>query len=56
MAWKSRYFRFAVYNGTPEKEIPLATFQQIKKTYPADLATDFKEGDLREMWHVVFNK
>ena len=35
-------------------DISPAALKEIKKRYPDDLATGFKEGDLRGIWHVVF--
>jgi hypothetical protein len=45
-----------VCHGSPGKEINNEVYKQIKNKYPDDLATGFKEGDLRGMWHVVFNE
>jgi len=32
------------------------TWEVIRQHYPADAAFDYKEGDLRGIWHVVFAK
>ncbi len=45
-----------VCHGSPGKELNNQVYEQIKNNYPDDLATGFKEGDLRGMWHVVFNE
>lgn len=42
-------------HGTPGKQIRNATFAKIQQLYPNDQAVDYKEGDLRGAWHVIFN-
>jgi Protein of unknown function (DUF3365) len=41
-------------HGAPGKEIAAATVSKIQELYPDDSAVDFKEGDLRGVWHIVF--
>lgn len=41
-------------HGTPVSEIPDTLYNHIKELYPDDLATNFKEGDLRGMWSIRF--
>ncbi len=41
-------------HGAPGKEIAAATVTKIQELYPEDRAVDFKEGDLRGVWHIVF--
>lgn len=41
-------------HGAPEKDIQLPTMNAINQKYPADIAVNFKEGDLRGAWHVTF--
>jgi hypothetical protein len=41
-------------HGDPSSDIPPLVLDEIKKRYPADQATGFKEGDLRGAWHVRF--
>lgn len=41
-------------HGTPGKEISEATLSRIQQFYPADMAVNFKEGDLRGAWHIIF--
>jgi len=43
-------------HGTPKKEIPENLLAVIDSLYPADKATEYKIGDLRGMWHVVFKQ
>jgi hypothetical protein len=43
-------------HGAPNKEIQPATLARIQQLYPADQAVNFKEGDLRGMWHVIFSQ
>jgi hypothetical protein len=45
-----------VCHGSPGNEINTEVYEQIQYSYPNDLAIGFKEGDLRGMWHVVFNE
>jgi hypothetical protein len=41
-------------HGSKSGQIPPAAWQSIQQKYPVDMAYDYKEGDLRGMWHVVF--
>lgn len=41
-------------HGAPGKEIAVTTVTKIQELYPDDGAVDFKEGDLRGVWHIVF--
>ena len=41
-------------HGAPGKQIQPATLARIQQLYPDDRAVDFKEGDLRGVWHIVF--
>jgi hypothetical protein len=41
-------------HGTPGAQIQASTLSQIQKFYPADQAVNFKEGDLRGLWHIIF--
>jgi len=41
-------------HGTPGKQIAAATISKIQEFYPEDRAVDFKEGDLRGVWHIIF--
>jgi hypothetical protein len=43
-------------HGTVGKEVTKQTDSIIKSYYPNDKATGFKEGDLRGIWSVTFNK
>ena len=43
-------------HGSKTDQIQPAVWQFIQQKYPADLAFNYKEGDLRGMWHVVFSK
>ncbi len=42
-------------HGAPGSQIQNATLVKIKQLYPEDQAVNFKEGDLRGVWHIVFN-
>jgi hypothetical protein len=42
-------------HGTPGKHIQDATLTRIQQLYPEDRAVNFKEGDLRGLWHIIFN-
>lgn len=42
-------------HGSPQKNIRPATLSAIRKNYPGDMAIDFREGDLRGSWHLVFS-
>jgi Protein of unknown function (DUF3365) len=41
-------------HGDPTKDIPVEVFKKIQALYSTDLALNFKEGDLRGMWHITF--
>lgn len=41
-------------HGDPVLDISSAAWKEIKKRYPDDLASGFKEGDLRGIWHITF--
>jgi len=43
-------------HGSIGKEVTTKTDSLIKSYYPNDKATGFKEGDLRGIWSVTFNK
>lgn len=43
-------------HGSRAENIQPAVWQSIQQKYPADLAYDYKEGDLRGMWHVTYSK
>lgn len=42
-------------HGKEGENIAPATLTILKKTYPDDRATGYKEGDLRGLWHITFN-
>ena len=42
-------------HGMPGKQIKRATLVKIQQLYPNDHAINFKEGDLRGVWHLIFN-
>lgn len=41
-------------HGTAGKELKAEIVETIKKKYPEDKATGYKEGDLRGMWKITF--
>jgi len=41
-------------HGSSGKEIDTKTLEIIRKNYPEDQATGYKEGDLRGMWKITF--
>lgn len=43
-------------HGEKGKNIAQATWDSIQKKYPADAAFNYKEGDLRGLWHITFTK
>jgi hypothetical protein len=43
-------------HGTSDKQIQPATLTRIQKLYPTDQAVNFREGDLRGVWHIIFAK
>lgn len=42
-------------HGTPGKQIQHATLTRIQQLYPDDQAVNFEEGDIRGVWHIIFN-
>jgi hypothetical protein len=42
-------------HGIAGKQIQNSTHALIKKLYPSDQAVDYTEGDLRGVWHIIFN-
>ena len=45
-----------ICHGTLDQELSRAADSIIKSHYPKDLATGFKEGDLRGIWSISFSK
>lgn len=43
-------------HGTVGQEVTIQTDSIIRSYYPDDNATGFKEGDLRGIWSITFNK
>jgi len=43
-------------HGITGSDIQPLVVEEIKRRYPADLATSFREGDLRGMWHIRFSR
>lgn len=43
-----------VCHGTSGQEMDTKTLKIIKQKYPDDLATGYKEGDLRGLWKITF--
>ncbi len=43
-------------HGTVGKEVTVQTDSIVKSYYPNDQANGFKEGDLRGIWSITFNK
>jgi hypothetical protein len=41
-------------HGSEEKDIDLTAIEIIRQKYPNDLATGYKEGDLRGLWKITF--
>jgi len=41
-------------HGQAGKEIDAKTMEIISQKYPDDLATGYKEGDLRGLWKITF--
>lgn len=41
-------------HGIAGSDIQAGAVEEIRKRYPADMATGFSEGDLRGMWHIRF--
>jgi hypothetical protein len=42
-------------HGKPNDQINEKTSTRIRQLYPRDRAVDFKEGDLRGVWHIIFS-
>ena len=42
-------------HGKPNAQINEKTLTRIRQLYPQDRAVDFKEGDLRGVWHIIFS-
>lgn len=43
-------------HGEKQTQIKPGTWDVLQQNYPSDAAFDYKEGDLRGIWHVVFSK
>lgn len=43
-------------HGKRGEQISETTIAQINRLYPGDQAVNFKEGDLRGMWHIIFRR
>lgn len=43
-------------HGRPLLDINTNTLSQIKKLYPKDLATGYRENEIRGIWSITFNK
>lgn len=43
-------------HGAKETQIKPDTWDMIQKKYPTDAAFNYKDGDLRGLWHIVFTK
>ncbi len=41
-------------HGNKDENISAATWEAIRKHYPGDLATGYKDGDIRGLWHILF--
>jgi hypothetical protein len=41
-------------HGTPGQQIQNNTLARIQQLYPNDQAVNFREGDLRGIWHITF--
>ena len=41
-------------HGVANTDIQPLVVEEIKRRYPADMATGFSEGDLRGIWHIRF--
>jgi hypothetical protein len=42
-------------HGDKITQIKPDTWKTLQEKYPADLAFDYKEGELRGIWHLVFS-
>ena len=42
-------------HGIPGEQIQNSTLTKIQQFYPSDQAVGYKEGDLRGVWHIIFN-
>lgn len=43
-------------HGDKSLQIKPEVWQTIKNKYPSDLAFDYREGELRGIWHITFTK
>ena len=43
-------------HGTQGETIQESVYKKILEKYPNDLATGYKENDLRGVWHIIFNE
>ncbi len=43
-------------HGSRNEQIRPDVWNAIRQRYPSDLAFDYKEGDLRGLWHLSYNK
>lgn len=43
-------------HGEKETQIKPDTWDMIQKKYPKDAAINYKEGDLRGLWHIIFTE
>lgn len=43
-------------HGEKETQIKPDTWEMIQKKYPKDAAINYKEGDLRGLWHIIFTE
>jgi hypothetical protein len=43
-------------HGNPNTDIDISTLSAIRNKYPTDLATGYKQGDLRGVWKITFRK
>jgi len=43
-------------HGNPKGEIKESTMIRIRELYPDDRAINFREGDLRGVWHILFSE
>lgn len=41
-------------HGTPDQDVKPATLDRIKEFYPDDQAINYRQGDLRGVWHIIF--
>ena len=45
-----------VCHGKPGEDVAVKTNSLIKSLYPDDMAVGYKDGDLRGIWSITFNK